>query len=81
MAFPTLDTVVTQLREIAEDDSITPESKITAIDVDSLDVLEWIFEIEEEAGFVIDEQLYSKASLATATVGDFYERIKNAQAA
>ena len=78
MAFPTLDTVVKQLREIAEDDSITADSKITAIDVDSLDVLEWIFEIEEEAGFVIDEQLYSKASLATATVGDFYERVKNA---
>ena len=81
MAFPTLDTVVMQLREIAEDDSITADSKITAIDVDSLDVLEWIFEIEEEAGFVIDEQLYSKASLATATVGDFYERVKNAPAA
>jgi len=81
MAFPTLDTVVKQLREIAEDDSITPESKITAIDVDSLDVLEWIFEIEEEAGFVIDERLYSKASLATATVGDFYERVKNAPTA
>jgi acyl carrier protein len=81
MAFPTLDTVVKQLREIAEDDTITPESKITAIDVDSLDVLEWIFEIEEEAGFVIDEKLYSKSSLATATVGDFYERVKNTQAA
>ena len=81
MAFPTLDTVVMQLREIAEDDSITPESKITAIDVDSLDVLEWIFEIEEEAGFVIDEQLYSRARSPAATVGDFYERIKNAQAA
>ena len=78
MAFPTLDTVVKQLREIAEDDSITAESKITAIAVDSLDVLEWIFEIEEEAGFVIDERLYSKSSLSTATVGDFYERVKNA---
>jgi acyl carrier protein len=81
MAFPTLETVVKQLREIAEDDSITADSRITAIDIDSLDVLEWIFEIEEEAGFVIDEKLYAKASLATATVGDFYERVKNAPTA
>ena len=81
MAFPTLDEVVRQLREIAEDGSITPQSKITEIEIDSLDVLEWIFEIEEQAGFVIDESLYSKSSLATATVADFYDRIKNAQAA
>ena len=81
MPFPSLDTVLEQLREIAEDDSITADSKITQLDVDSLDVLEWIFEIEEEVGAVIDESLYSKDSLATATVGDFYERIKSSQAA
>lgn len=81
MAFPTLDEVVRQLREIAEDDSITPDSKITQIEMDSLDVLEWIFEIEGEAGYVIDEALYTKSSLETATVADFYERVKNAPAA
>ena len=80
MPFPSLDTVVMDLRKIAEDDTITADSKITQLDVDSLDVLEWIFEIEEDIGAVIDESLYSKDSLATATVGDFYERIRGSQA-
>jgi acyl carrier protein len=78
MAFPTLDAVVTQLREIAEDDTISADSKIASLDVDSLDVLEWIFEIEGEAGIEINESLYDKSALETSTVGDFYATIKAA---
>jgi acyl carrier protein len=78
MAFPTLDAVVAQLREIAEDDTIAANSKLASLDVDSLDVLEWIFEIEGEANIEIDESLYDKDALETSTVGDFYETIKAA---
>jgi acyl carrier protein len=78
MAFPTLDAVLTQLREIAEDDTISADSKLASLDVDSLDVLEWIFEIEGEADIEIDDSLYDKSALETSTVGDFYESIKAA---
>jgi acyl carrier protein len=77
MAFPTLDEVVRQLREIAEDDTIRPDSRLTELDIDSLDVMEWIFEIEGQAGVVIDESLYSKDSLVSATIADFYERVQS----
>lgn len=78
MAFPTLDAVVQQLREIADDDTIGPESPLTSLDIDSLDVMEWVFEIETQAGVRIDDQLYAKGSLQSATVGEFYARVKNA---
>jgi len=81
MPFPTLDEVVAQLREISEDDTIEGDSKLASIDVDSLDVLEWVFEIEGQAGVEIDESLYEKESLETATVRDFYERVKSAVSA
>ena len=76
MAFPTLDDVVAKLREIADDDTVAPDSKLASLDIDSLDVLEWVFEIERAAGIEFDESLYEKQALETATVGDFYEIVK-----
>ncbi len=78
MAFPTLEEVVEQLREIAEDDTIGPGSVITSLEIDSLDLMEWVFEIEGQAETRIDDALYSKKSLESTTVGDFYERVKSA---
>lgn len=76
MAFPALDELLVELREIAEDDSITGASKLAEIEVDSLDILEWVFEIERKAGIEVDESVYDKDALADASVGDLYERIK-----
>ena len=76
MAFPTLDDVVAKLREIADDDTVAPDSRLASLDIDSLDVLEWVFEIERAAGIEFDESLYEKQALETATVGDFYEIVK-----
>ena len=81
MAFPTLDEVVQQLQTIAEDDSIGADSKLADLDVDSLDVMEWVFEIEGRAGLEIDDLLYDKDALEKASVRDFYERIKDAASA
>jgi acyl carrier protein len=80
VSFPSLDEVVQQLRAIAENDGITADDKIAALEIDSLDVLEWVFEIEGQAGVVIDDSLYDGDSLADATIGDFYERVKTASA-
>jgi acyl carrier protein len=76
MAFPTLDHVVDQLRTIAEDDALGADTKISDLEIDSLDVMEWMFEIESAADITIDESLYEPEVLATATVGEIYERIK-----
>jgi acyl carrier protein len=76
MAFPTLDHVVDQLRAIVEDDAVGADTKIADLEIDSLDVMEWMFEIESAADISVDESLYEPEALATATVGEVYERIK-----
>jgi acyl carrier protein len=76
MAFPTLDHVVDQLRAIVEDDAVSADTKIADLEIDSLDVMEWMFEIESAADISVDESLYEPEALATATVGEVYERIK-----
>lgn len=81
MAFPSLDEVLQQLRAIAEDDSIDADSRLKDLDVDSLDVMEWIFEIEGQAKLEIDESLYDQDVLERSTVRDFYESIKHAASA
>lgn len=78
MAFPSLDEVVQQLRTIAEDDGISADAKIASLDIDSLDVLEWVFEIESQSGSTLDESLYDADALADATIAEFYERVKTA---
>ena len=64
------------IRDSAEDDAITGASKLAEIEMDSLDILEWVFEIERAAGIEVDESIYDKEALEDATVGDLYERIK-----
>jgi acyl carrier protein len=81
MAFPTLDQVVDQLRAIAEDNGVGADSKVADLGVDSLDVLEWVFEIESAADITVDESLYEPEVLETATVREVYERIKQAASA
>ncbi|MEX0665060.1 MAG: phosphopantetheine-binding protein [Acidimicrobiia bacterium] len=81
MAFPSLDHVLDQLRAIVEDDSVGADSKIADLGVDSLDVLEWVFEIEGAADITVDESLYEPEILETATVREVYERIKQAASA
>jgi acyl carrier protein len=81
MAFPTLDHVVDQLRAIVESADLSADSKIADLGVDSLDLMEWIFEIESAADISVDESVYEPEALATATVRDVYERIKEAAAA
>lgn len=63
--FPSLDEVIGELRTISEDDTIEPGSRLATVDVDSLDILEWVYEIEERAGFQFDESLYDRDVLET----------------
>lgn len=81
MAFPSLEHVVDQLRSITENAEVDPDTRISDLGVDSLDVMEWVFEIESSADVSIDEALYEPDLLETSTVRDVYERIKQAASA
>jgi acyl carrier protein len=81
MAFPSLDHVVDQLRAIVENDEVSADSKIADLGVDSLDLMEWVFEIESAADITVDESVYEPDVLETATVRDVYERIKQGASA
>ena len=74
--FPTLDEVIGELRSISEDETIEPSSPLATIDVDSLDIMEWVYEIEERAGVQFDESLYDKEVLEDATVAELYGKLK-----
>jgi acyl carrier protein len=74
--FPTLDEVIGELRTISEDESIEPASRIASIDADSLDIMEWVYEIEERAGIQFDESLYDREVLEDATVEQLYDKLK-----
>ena len=74
--FPTLDEVIGELRTISEDASIEPASRIASIDADSLDIMEWVYEIEERAGIQFDESLYDREVLEDATVEQLYDKLK-----
>lgn len=74
--FPTLNEVIGELRTISEDESIEPASRIASIDADSLDIMEWVYEIEERAGIQFDESLYDREVLEDATVEQLYDKLK-----
>ena len=74
--FPTLDEVIGELRSISEDETIEPGSRLGTIDADSLDIMEWVYEIEERAGVQFDESLYDKEVLEDATVAQLYDKLK-----
>jgi acyl carrier protein len=74
--FPTLDEVIGELRTISEDESIEPASRIASIEADSLDIMEWVYEIEERAGIQFDESLYDREVLEDATVEQLYDKLK-----
>jgi len=74
--FPSLDDVIGELRAISEDNTIEPGSRLATVDVDSLDVLEWVYEIEERASIQFDESLYDREALENATIAELYDRLR-----
>lgn len=57
MELPTLDQVIEKLKDLAEVESIDPDAPVTEIGVDSLDLLEWSYTVEDEYGVNIEESV------------------------
>lgn len=54
MPQPTIDDVVTHLREVADVDPDL-DAPIQSVGIDSLDLVEWMFILEEEYGVTADD--------------------------
>lgn len=52
---PSLETALEELAHLAEVERIDPDWPLTEVDIESIDVLEWLFQFEEELGVRIDE--------------------------
>ncbi len=55
MDLPTLDAVIETLQTLAEVDAIDPDAKVAELGVDSLDLLEWSYTIEDDYGVEIQD--------------------------
>jgi len=79
---PTLEAILEELEQLAEIEAIDPDAPITTIDVDSLDLLEWVCALEDDHGLSIDEErLAELAQVEGTTFRAIYEQIVQAQAA
>ncbi len=69
---PTLDEVVERLKELAEVDDIDPAKPISELEIDSMDILEWTYVLEEETGYKIDESALDELK-PESTLAEVYE--------
>ena len=76
MSFPTLDEAIDAIRVIADTDALDADMRIEDLDVDSIDMLEWLYEIEESVGVQIDESLFSNLS-PSVRLREVYELVRD----
>lgn len=73
MAVPTLEDVVDKLKELSEVDEIDPDTLVSELEVDSLDVLELLYAIADEQDVEFDEDVL--ADLEDVTIRKIYGRV------
>ena len=57
MELPTLEQVAETLQQLAEVDHIDPDVRVADLGVDSLDLLEWCYTIEDDYGVDIQDAM------------------------
>jgi acyl carrier protein len=79
---PTLEQLLAELEKLAEIEPIDPDAPIASVEVDSLDLLEWVCALEDEYGLKVDEEdLAELAQQEGMSFRVIYERIAHTQAA
>jgi acyl carrier protein len=72
---PTLDEVLDQLKQIADVDDIDPDRPVIELEeVDSLDLMEWLYSAREDYGLEVDEAIFDDLQ-ETSTLRDVYSMI------
>lgn len=70
MSLPTLEEAVEQLKDLSEVDDINPDTLVSELEIDSLDVLEWLYAIADENDVEFDEE--ALADLEDVTIRKIY---------
>jgi len=74
---PPLDNVLVELAHISDTGPIDPDAPIADLDVDSLDLLEWLYGLEQDSSVELDETLFDDLN-GEMTIREIYERIRSA---
>ena len=74
MGIPTLDAVIDQLKIISEASEIDPDTPVGQLDIDSLDLMEWLYVVEDEYEMSVDESVFADLDENT-TLRVVYERV------
>jgi acyl carrier protein len=70
---PTLEEVVEKLKELSEVDEIDPDTHVSELEIDSLDVLEWLYTVADDNNVEFDEA--ALADMEDVTIRSIYERV------
>lgn len=76
---PELSDLLKELEEIADSGEIDPGMKVIDLDVDSLDLLEWLFTVADRYALNVDETVLDNAG--DLTLVELWERVKERHAA
>lgn len=73
---PTFEEVLEQLEHLADTPDIDPDAPLASLDVDSLDLLEWVWAIEDDHQLDIDQkQLAELAGDDTVSLRVVYDKL------
>ena len=76
--FPPLDAVLKMLSEFTDGAAVVPEATLEAAGIDSMDVLEWLYMLEDDFGIEVDDELLNADDIQTLSVADIYGRVRAA---
>ena len=82
MSYPTLDETINDLKDLLEIDDLDADVPISELgEIDSLDLMEWVYRIQEQYSISIDESVFDDID-ETSTLRQLYELVmKGATAA
>jgi acyl carrier protein len=73
-SMPDLETVVRSLQSMIDDATIDEDTSLAIMGVDSLDVLEWLHELEIDYGVALSDESLAAVS-PQQSVGDIYRML------
>ena len=75
MTFPDLDEVLALLCEVASVDSIDADRPIADVDIESIDVLEWLYVLEDRYSITLGEAQVEQLN-AAMSIREIYEKVQ-----
>lgn len=73
--FPSLEEVLSQLADLAEVRAVDPDTALEDLDVESLDLLEWVYDIGDRYSIEVDESIFD--GVDGLTLRDVYGRVRD----